>query len=359
MKSFGGPVSEYKTAAVYGIGGPEGIWSGMRGEGRWSVNVALLLKKFGMDVDIIASGKGIQEEYKDKQCGLNFISDWFDTDREYDLFFIFSPFWKDNPPLWEKISKRVKKAIFGTFWPSINDAKPSENSVLVSPYRSYSDECMILPYSYVDKFEPSKFENKTLVWTSKGPFNTSMGEARFLVNLYHLRATVDAVKNGHRAIFLCYGGDFLHRAPNFEFKDPNLFLEAQCTLERLKKNPNVEFHDYLPQDRFLELFEQGSISVRCDGCGDLSSALLLGVVPTMFTTWFWPVFFNKTCLELPELELFSHYDSVTEVAVKSQISRLLTDKSYYNFRLNTLRANAPIFTTEESMTFLKKILEVL
>jgi hypothetical protein len=357
--SFGDIVQEYKTAAIWGVGGSEGIWSEMRGEGRWAVNAAFLFQKLGMEIDIIASGGGIYPEYKNKQCGMTFVSDWFNTDKQYDLFFSFGPVWKDNPPLWERISKKVKKAIFGTFWPSVNDVRPSDNAVLVSPYRAFSDGCMVLPYSCVDEFGESKFENKTLVWTSKGPFNTSMGEARFLVNLYHLRATADAVKQGYKAIFLCCGGNFVYEDPAIPLQNKNLLLEVRNILEELRQNPRVEFYDYLPQDRFIDILKRSSVSVRCDGCGALSDTLLFGMVPTMFTTWFWPVFFNKTCTELPELELFPYYDSVTEEAVKTQISRLLTDKDYYNSRLQMLRNNSAIFTTEESLNLLKGILAIL
>jgi hypothetical protein len=351
-------MQEYKTAAIWGVGGPEGIWSGMRGEGRWAVNVAFLFQKLGIDIDI-AAAPGMREKYKDKQCGMNFVADWLNTDKQYDLFFAFGPVWKDNPLLWETIKPRVKKAIFGTFWPSVNDARPSPDAVIASPYRSFSDGCMVLPYSCVDQMGSSKFHNKTLVWTSKGPFNTSMGEARFTRNLYHLRATVDAVKNGYRAVFLCCGGDFLYEDPAFKLQNQSLFVEVQDTMSMLRQSPNVEFYDYLPQNEFMELLQQGSVAVRCDGCGALSDTLLLGIVPTMFTTWFWPVFFNKKCDELPELELFPYYDSVPEEVVKEQISRLLTDERYFNFRLDTLRANASIFTTREALGFLRQILAVL
>jgi len=267
--------------------------------------------------------------------------------------------WKDNPPLWEKISKRTRKAIFGTFWPSVNDVRPSPNALLASPHRTFAESSVILPYSFIDEMGPPQFENKTLVWSSKGPFNTSMGEARFLVNLYHLRATVDAVNKGYRAIFLCCGGDFLYEDPAMPLQNKNLFLEVQETLEKLKQNSNVEFHDYLPEDKFLELLKQGSVSVRCDGSGAFSETLSFGVTPTVFTTWVWPVFFNKVYTELPELEFFPYYDSVTEEAVKTQISKLLTDEDYYNFRLKTIRANAPLFTTEQAIDLLKKILTIL
>lgn len=348
--------NDYKTAAIWGVGGPEGIWSAMRGEGVWSVNVAILFRKLGMDVDLICNNVGIVEEYKNKQYEMNFVPGWFNTEKQYDLFFAFSPIWKDNPPLWERIKQRTRKAIFGTFWPSVNDSRPSADAILVSPYRSFSPHTMILPFSYVDEFESPKFYNKTLVWSSKGPFNTSMGEARFLVNLYHLRATVDAVKEGYKAIFLCYGGDFLYKDPNMPLQNQAFFTEVEETIAILKENPNVEFYDYLPRDQFEKHLKRASISVRCDGCGAFSDTLLFGVVPTVFTTWFWPVFFNKRYDELPELNLFPYYDSVPEDIVKTQIARLLTDEEYYNSRLQMLRNNAAIFTTDEALQLLKNIL---
>jgi hypothetical protein len=84
---------KYKKALVIDVGGPEGIWSNMRGEGRWNANAAVLFRKYGMDVDILASSK-VSDDYRDKQEGINFINTF--GDKDYDLFFCHRPFYKEE-----------------------------------------------------------------------------------------------------------------------------------------------------------------------------------------------------------------------------------------------------------------------
>jgi hypothetical protein len=86
---------------------------------------------------------------------------------------------------------------------------------------------------------------------------------------------------------------------------------------------------------------------------------LFGVVPTVFTAWFWPVFFRREFKELPKLRLFSHYDLVTEPAVKNQFKMLLNDKEYYDTRLKELREHIPIFTTDQALSMLEQVLTEL
>jgi hypothetical protein len=348
---------EYKKAVVLGMGGPEGIYSNTRGEGRWSSNVAVLFRKYGMEVDALMSAD-ISKEYKDEQYGINFIKEYSELANDYDLFFKFSPFYKDDPDTWNREFKpRVKKALFGNFWPGVNDVRPFPDGMLVSPYRSFNSNTGILPYMFVDEFEKPKFDNKTIVWTNRGPFNTSMGEQRVIVNLFHLRATLDAVKEGYRAIFLCYGGDFLFEAPNFKLQNQNIWIEIKNTIEELKTYENVEFHSYITQDKFTELLKQGSVAIRCDASGSFSACLSYGLVPTVFTPWFWPVYFDRT--EIPGLDLYPYYDSVPEQVIKDQIKKLLIDREYYDLKLRILRENTPIFTTKQALNHLQNILSVL
>jgi hypothetical protein len=340
-----------------------GIWSpGLRGDHRWAASTARLFKKLGWDVDIPLSD-AIVEGYENRQCGIN----WAHPLRSsYDLFFAPTPAFR-MPSYWETMSLKCKKGLFGTFWHGGN-YNPPANCMMVTPYRELpvAPDMKIIPHLFIDKFGESKFHNKTLVFVDRtlifrhnGPHTPASGMDP--VNLLFLKTALKAAKQGHKVMFLSFVPDLVFGNASV-VETVEHIIEAQKILRELQTMPNVEFHGTCPQDKFEELMKMGSVAVRSFQSASPSGlSLLHGLVPTMFTYLAHPVFLREK--NIPGIEFFSEIKSeenfLTEEIVEERIFRLLTDEAFYNEQLALLRANTSVFTTDEALVKLQKVLDIL
>ncbi len=358
-------ISTYKgKALVRGLDYPEGIHANMRGEGAWTAKVATLLRLYGYDVTSMPTSWGPREisaEYADKQMGIKFIHDINDLE-EYDLFFEHEMFFASHPARWAEIKNVVDRSLFGTWWPTPElidtQFKLPKNSQAVTAFFSTEDRIKTLPRVFVDNMGKPKFENKTIVWTNRSPFGTYKGPSYYLVNLYHLRATLEAVEKGYKAIILCSGPgghSFYYDDPSGYPDNSEMLKEVKNIVTKLKTfGSRVEFLEYMPCDKFTENLRRGSVSIVCDAVGALPTCVSNGVAPVIFYNW------NSRFISSMLLENYGtvgSYELTSESEVKDRIFNLLTDKEYYTKYLSDFQENTSVYTTEESLKLLHAIIK--
>jgi hypothetical protein len=335
----------------------QGVYTCNRSESRWVANVAMLFRECGMDVSIHSfSHPSITytPEYQKIHDDLGIQLTYEDSPKA-DISFTFRHLYRENKKQYYQWNKNVDYILQGCFWGTKHNLP---RGVSVTPFSSPTPGVPVLPFNYIDELKPPQFHKKTIIWTTRGPFATSQGDANFKVNLYHLETTAQLAKQGYRVIFTCKQNLILdynavHPA-SMQLQNLSLLDKAKELVAELETLPNVEFHNYLPMDRFLELFQQASIVVNCNGAGALPYCSLYGVVPVLLAKWDSLFISDETLVK--EFGIKLPYGKTNSSMVNQQMYKLLTDETYYNNRLAKLRQYAPTWTTERAVQQVRSIL---
>lgn len=355
-----------KKALIYSLekeganAAPHGIWSDMRGERRFLSSIALLLKEFDWDVDVVCGPAGrIVDSYEYKQCGINCIYE----KREYVYDLCIG--WIDSLFGPNKYTYAYAKNFLFCTWVPNTEAveilnsygEISNSSLIINPNYTNIEGAKALPFMFVDKFEKSKFKNKTLVWTARGfgrwfyPDGGVIGSIADEI-IWYLEAILKAAREGYNVIFLCHHRDGLY-SKRISTNHNGLIFEK--IMRELEQKPNVKFYESLPQDQFIEIMKRGSIVVRPGPTGgSFIPALMYGLVPTLTIPWQYPYVIKKK--EIPGVKF---YEKLTQKDIDTRIHKLLTDRSYFNMQLRNMRKCSRIFTTKQAKKLMQKVFDAL
>lgn len=350
-KTFQRSLKRKKRALLWGIINPAyGIHDPTRGEGVWAANVARLLRRYGYNVVVYA--KPFSLAYKSDQEGI--IYRIFDKEHEvpterFDLYFHFSLQFNDEPEHWKFIRPFVRQRLFGTWYPHARPLNTPFNTNIITPYKSYDSRIYTVPFTWIDKFPEPKFSNKTIVWTGRHPFHTSIGDNWYKVNLWHLEATLEALKRGFKAIF--FHSQYMFVEDSVHYVDPWLIETAKDTFKAIVQTGRAELHETMPRDQFLHHLQKGSIALICTTAGAAPEVLTYGLVPLTFREW------HRPFMEGELIEKFFGamiYDQVSRELVFEKVFKLLEDEWFYLDVLTTMRRECPIYETKEALNLLSR-----
>jgi hypothetical protein len=339
---------------------PKGIWDNHRGEGRWTANIALLCKHIGMDVDI-AGDTPMDPVYFKDQGGINYTNRIDTLRMDYDYYFYPVPM-MNEASFKTYYLPRVKKFIHGSFFPSetLADQMPP-NSILVTPYHSLSPRIKTIPYIWGD-IEDSKFDNQTLMWTSRSMIGRPGGPSSpgdiCLTELYQLKALLKAAEQGYRVIITSYFDDYIFPPSGKGVVENERVLAVQDIIRKLKNIDKVEWYGHISQDKFSDIMRGTSIIFPANAGGSMPAALLWGIAPVLFTAWFYPYFFDT--MVIPDADILGKdYYGIPEDVISDKVFRLLTDKAYYDQYLQALRKHTLLYSTEMAVKAVNQVFETL
>lgn len=349
------PAVTSKRVLVQAIQSPYGIWSDMRGEGRWLANAALLFKKMGLEVDTTMEGNFV-DGYEHKQCGINILKE---PSPPYDLYFGYS-----SPDT----SLDIKKSMLASWWPTTKLAESIPTGTVIvhpcsDPTIGFPDVpgVKVFPNKYIDKFEEPRFDNKSLVWTTRGIVSRANGPnapgGMTPSCLSFLKVSLKAAQQGYHVTFLCFSEKDMF--PNSPVPNENpLIVEAQKIVRQLQACNNVKFYGNLPNDQFVDIIKASSIGVRLEiNPGFLEDILLNSVAPLLFSAFYYPQLVKVT--NIPGIDFAFDANNISEEVVEDRIFKLLTDKDYYHFYYNSIRNNTRLYTIKEAMVCVQEILDIL
>jgi len=275
-----------------------------------------------------------------------FGQEFVESGQKADVLFVYErlDIWDSDRARknWAAYQECADKILLGVFNPgNPADLAPApDNCVLVTPYRSLGTGCMVLPYAfYKDSPEPG-FDRKTLGWTCRNPFVGKTITGTQHVHLDHLKACYKLVEAGYKLVIFSN-----HTYSEFETAD-----KARILLTELQENPLVTTANHLPYSQYIELLNETSIVLPLDGIGSTTEALKLGSLPLA-----WENVVNI----YSSFPNGRKYPSVQYALIYDKLSRLLTDEQFYRTEYQALFDLAGIYSLEESLALLDKVIERL
>lgn len=275
-----------------------------------------------------------------------FGNEFVESGQKADVLFVY-----ERLDLWDNDRSRDKlvayqecadKILMGVFDPA-NTAHltaPPKNCLLVTPYRSLGTECMVIPYAYYEDRPAPGFDRKTLGWTVRNPFAGKEMDGPKIVHLEHLKACHKLVEEGYRLVIFSNNS-------YYEWPTPD---KPRILLDELRENPLVTVVDHLPYSEYLALLGETSVVLPLNGIGSTTEALKLGSLPLA-----WENVVNI----YSKVPNGRNYLSITSGVVYDKLSRLLTDEQLYRTEYQVLFDAAGIYSLEESLILLDRVIERL
>ena len=307
-------VFPYCKHGDYAFGSPTG----------WDLNIAKLFSLRGHEV--------------------YFGNEFVESGQKADLLFVYNriDLWEHTKELWNSYRSCADKILLGAFdTKNTADIGPvPEDCLLVTPFRALGTECMVIPYAYYENKPEPGFDRKTLGWTVRNPFAGKDMDGHKIVHLEHLKACHKLVEEGYRLVI--FSNNSYYRWPTPD--------KPRILLDELRNSPLVTVVDHLPYSEYLSLLEKTSVVLPLNGIGSTTEALKLGSLPLA-----WENVVNV----YSRVPNGRNYLSITYSVVYNELSRLLTDEQYYREQYEALFGAAGIYSLEESLTLLDKVIERL